>query len=152
LALQAEGKLSEAEDIDTRTLAIRRKRLGHENAQIAVSLNNLGSVYRDRGKLKQAKAATLDALEMRQKLFGSPSLEVADSLRNLSLILGDERDWPAAANAREVLAIRRKLLGSEHPWIASALADVAWAVREGHTNRPKQHRWKEKLWPCVKSS
>ncbi len=54
---------------------------------------------------------------------------MADSLRNLSIILGDEGKWAESETmAREVLETRRKLLGSEHPWVASALDDVAWAA------------------------
>jgi hypothetical protein len=29
---------------------------------------------------------------------------------------------------RKVLEVRRKKLGPEHPWVASALNDVAWAA------------------------
>ncbi len=59
-------------------------------------------------------------------------MEVADSLRNLCIILGDEGNWTESeAIAREVLAMRRELLGPEHPWVASALTDLAWAVGAG---------------------
>ena len=56
-------------------------------------------------------------------------MAVADSLRNLSIILGGEGKWDQAYdNAKQVLAMRRKLLDLNHPEIASALEDVAWAA------------------------
>jgi len=54
---------------------------------------------------------------------------VADVLRNLCLILGKGEKWTQAEEiAREVLEMRRNLHGPEHPSVAAALHDLAWAV------------------------
>ncbi len=122
--------MSEAEGVDSEALAIRRRLFGSENADVATSLNDLSSVYRQEGRLTEAEPMAREALRIRQKLFGKEHLEVADSRRNLSIILGDEGKWgESEAMAREVLAIRRKLLGPEHAWVAYSLDDVAWAAR-----------------------
>jgi eukaryotic-like serine/threonine-protein kinase len=130
LALQAEGKLLDAEKADSEALAIRRRLFGDKHADTATSLNDLGSIYRQQGNLVRAETLVRDALEVRRALFGKEHLDVADSLRNLCIILGDQGKWAESeAMAREVLAMRRKLLAvPDHPWIASALDDVAWAA------------------------
>jgi tetratricopeptide (TPR) repeat protein len=57
------------------------------------------------------------------------SLEVADSLRNICLIQGYGDKWAEAEQtAREVLAIRRKLLGNKDPRVAFALEDLSWTL------------------------
>jgi tetratricopeptide (TPR) repeat protein len=50
-------------------------------------------------------------------------------LRNLSIIYGSQGRWrEAKETAEKVLMMRRKLLEPEHPFIPSALEDVAWAA------------------------
>jgi tetratricopeptide (TPR) repeat protein len=129
--LQPQGKFSEAKQVFSEALAIRRRRLGNENADTATSLNDLGAVYRDEKNPVEAEAMTREALRIRLKVSGSNTnnLAVADSLRNLCLAQGEQAKWDdAEATAREVLAMRRKVLPAEHPLIASALGDLAWAV------------------------
>jgi tetratricopeptide (TPR) repeat protein len=96
---------------------------------VAVSLNNLASVYRHQGRRDEAEALARESVGIRQKMFGDDSLEVADSLHNLSVVLADEGNLAESeATARRMLAIRRKLLGPEDRLVASALADVSWVV------------------------
>jgi len=93
-------------------------------------MNDLSCVYREEGRLTEAEAMAREALGIRRRLFGNENLDVGDSLQNLCIILGDRGQWAESeAMAREVLAIRRKKLRvPDHPDIASALDDVAWAA------------------------
>src|SRR6185436_805941 len=81
-------------------------------------------------KYTEAEALVREAPATRRKLSGNgESLEVADSLRNLTLVLGNTGKGPdAEATAREVLALRRKLLGPQHPTVATSLYDLAWTL------------------------
>jgi tetratricopeptide (TPR) repeat protein len=127
--LAKEGNLNEAEHTHEEALGIRRALFGREHPEVATSLNNLGTVYRQQRKLDEAEKLIREGLAIRRTLFGDEDLEVADSLHNLSLVLGNQRKGDESeATAREVLAIRRRLLGHEHPLVASALLDVAYAL------------------------
>ena len=45
-ATNAQGKLGEAEDMHKRALGIRKKAFGEEHPDVAISYNNLASVYK----------------------------------------------------------------------------------------------------------
>jgi eukaryotic-like serine/threonine-protein kinase len=126
--LLAQQELAEAERAQNEALTIRKERLGMNSTNTASSLNQLAEVYREQRRLKEANAIALEGLRIRQ-MIKTNSLDVADSLRNLCMIQGYGGRWEEAEKtAREVLAMRRGLLGSEDPLIASALEDLAWAV------------------------
>jgi eukaryotic-like serine/threonine-protein kinase len=127
----SQGKFPEAKQAFSEALAIRQRRLGDENADTATSHSDLAVIYANEGKLAEAEAMTREALRIRLKISGADTnnLAVADSLRKLCIILGGQQKWAEAeATARDVLTIRRKVLAPEHPLIAAALSDLAWAV------------------------
>jgi tetratricopeptide (TPR) repeat protein len=57
--------------------------------------------------------------------------DVATSLQNLAKILADESKIPEAETLyRQVLALRRKLLGDEHPDVAQTLDSLAGTLQD----------------------
>ena len=124
----ANGKLSEAEQVNREALDIRQRHFGNDNADVATSQNNLAQVYSQNGKLTDAEALARESLATRQRLFGNESLESADSLRTLAVIMGDKKASGPKLKSRcgRFWSVRRKKLGPEayHGW-RLALGDVA---------------------------
>jgi len=108
-------------------LALRKKLMGNEHADVAASLNNLSGVLWRQGRAAEAETMYRETLAMRRKLLGNEHLDVAESLSNLSFLLRGERKLSEAeTTAREALAICKKLLGDEHTSVAAALHLLAW--------------------------
>src|SRR5688572_32677947 len=83
------------------------------------------------------------------------SVRVAQSLNDLGVLYRSTGDWKAAEQVlAESLAMRRQLLGSQHPDLAITL--VEWARSEEHTSELQSQsnlvcrllleKKKEKLW------
>jgi hypothetical protein len=110
LALIANGKMLEAEQVNREALEIRRRRFGDENADVATSKDNLAHACNDNGKFTEAEALVREALATRRRLFGNESQEVADRFATLlsfwstrgrrrKLKLQCVRPWSCAANS-----------------------------------------------------
>ena len=52
------------------SLAIRKKMLGEEHPDVADSLNNLASLYKNQGKYDEAEKMYNEALAIRKKMLG----------------------------------------------------------------------------------
>src|SRR5262249_42631596 len=63
-------KLTEAEALYQRALAIRRQAYGPQHPMVAQSLNNLASLYRELGKYKEAEEFLQHALAIAEALVG----------------------------------------------------------------------------------
>jgi tetratricopeptide (TPR) repeat protein len=112
-------------------LAMRRKVLGREHPEVAVTENELGRVLFDQGRLGEAEAHFRAALAIRRKALGPAHHETATSLSDLGLLLRDKGDRAGAeALLREALAVTRKSRGPRHPDVATALANLALIVNE----------------------
>jgi tetratricopeptide (TPR) repeat protein len=91
-------------------LGIRRKLLGNEHPDVANSLNDLGLFFCGQRKLADAVAAHREALA--------------------ALLRDQGKSTEAEALWLEALAIRRKLLGDEHPDLADTLHNLASLIRD----------------------
>src|ERR1700693_4057798 len=60
-------RYDEAEPLLRRALELREKALGPDHPDIAQSLNNLASIYRDRGEYEKAEPLLQRALGIREK-------------------------------------------------------------------------------------
>jgi eukaryotic-like serine/threonine-protein kinase len=102
--------------------------------QVEAALHaTLGQTYRALGLFEKAKAHLEAALTQAEALYGRESLAVADMLESLCLLRMDS-SRNRFANARELaeesLATRRRLLGSEHPAVATALHNLGTLLSE----------------------
>ena len=112
-------------------LAMRRKVLGEEHPDVAVTHSELGRVLFDQGRLDEAEAHFRSALAIRRKALGPADHETATSMSDLGLLLRDKGDRAGAeALFRETLAVTRKSRGPKHPDVATALANLALTVSE----------------------
>ncbi|MBX7084753.1 MAG: tetratricopeptide repeat protein, partial [Nannocystaceae bacterium] len=106
----------------------------HEEAattlQRASIMNNEGAMLRARGDPQGALARYEQVLALRREVAGAaPDASVAAALNNVGLALDDlSRHDEAIAALRESLAIRRTVLGPDHPEVAEGLANLSKAL------------------------
>jgi CHAT domain-containing protein/Tfp pilus assembly protein PilF len=138
--LYQQGRLDEAILRTEESLALQRKlyppdRFPRGHSELANSLNNLGTMRRDRGELARAEPLLREAVAMRRKLHPEGHASVANSLNNLAGVLRDQGELAAAEPLlRESLAIRRKLYSAErfpdgHPELANSLNNLGTVVQ-----------------------
>jgi serine/threonine protein kinase/tetratricopeptide (TPR) repeat protein len=119
------GMYPAAEAQYRKALEIRRKHLGEEHRDVAVSLTALAFLLFKKGDLNGAEALNRQALQMQRKLLGDQNPDGAATLNNLGLVLLDRGDWAGAEPLfRESLLIRRKTFGEEHADVATTLNNL----------------------------
>jgi tetratricopeptide (TPR) repeat protein len=123
-AYQELGLYGEAEELLGEALRLRRQELGEEHRDVAVSLNDLATVYRMEGKsaealplLEQARGILEDASDPRA--LAGVLMELASFHANQG-----DLDEAVALNLR-ALALREGALGPEHEDVAATLNNLA---------------------------
>jgi serine/threonine protein kinase/uncharacterized protein HemY len=110
-------------------LAMRRRILGEEHPDVAISHSELGRTLSDQGHLAEAEAHFRSALAIRRKVLGPADHETATSLSDLGHLLRRKGDRASAeAVFRETLEVTRRSSGPKHPDVAAALGNLALAV------------------------
>jgi serine/threonine protein kinase/Tfp pilus assembly protein PilF len=131
VARRQKAELGPARALIAEALAMRRKILGEEHPEVAVSHSELGRTLMDLGLLGKAEAHFRSALAIRKKVLGPVDHETATSMSDLGLLLRQKGDRAGAeALLRETLAVTRKSSGLRHPDVASALSNLALTVNE----------------------
>lgn len=106
------AELGQARQLSERALTLLEAQLGPDHLDVALHLNNLGSVLSDLGELSAARTACERALAIRQAQLGPDHLDVAATLNNLGIILWRLGQLPAARTTfQRALAIRQAQLG-----------------------------------------
>jgi len=151
--LQAVGQVAKAIVSAEKALALERELLGKEHLLIADLLRFLGRLHEEREDFAAARTVRAEAAAMLTRLVGKGHWKVADAGRELADgerlagLAAEERQQlrQAAAlsqrvkrmysqgqyrealdAAREVVAIRGKLLGESHPVYATSLHNLAF--------------------------
>ena len=110
-------------------LALRRRILGPEHPEVAVTLVELGRVYEDQARLDRAEPLFREALAIRRKVLGDVDAQTATSLSTLALLLRLKGDLAGAeALFRETLQLTVKTRGEDHANTATALANLALVI------------------------
>ena len=105
---------------------MRRKLLGPEHADVAVTLAELGRVYQDQGLNERAEPLHREALDIRRKVLGDDHRETAVSESDLASVLRLNGDLAGAeALLRLCLRDERKTRGEDHPNTFMTLHDLA---------------------------
>ena len=123
IALRAQGKPAEAEAEHRAVLAVRGRVLGAEHPDTLQSRNNLAVALDVQRKHAEAEAEYRAVLAIRERLLGAEHPTVALSCYNLARCLesqaegkeAEARKAEALSLARRALAVRKKVLGDEHP-------------------------------------
>lgn len=124
------GQYSEAESLYLRALAIDEKRLGPDDLEVAIDVNNLGLLYHAQGRYLESKSLSERSLVIREKALGPDDVLVAVSLNNLAfsyLALGQTTE--AEPLLSRSLAIRQKALKPDDPNLGTALNNLAALYR-----------------------
>jgi len=124
--LRERAQYNEAEPLLKRALEILEKTVGSEHPNTAVSLNNLGELYKSQGQYREAEPLLRRALEISQKALGPHHPETAKILNNLAGIYRRQGLCKEAESASSrALGILEKVLGPDHPDTARSLNILA---------------------------
>jgi CHAT domain-containing protein len=154
--LEQSGQLAEAVTAWQKKLAIEREVYGGAHEQVARSLAELARLHESREDFPAARKARQEVLALRTKLHGDKDWRVTDArldledVDRLSKLTAEGRRrlrqatalnsqafslWQrvrareALSLARQALAIRRELLGEDHPDYARSLNNLAMLYR-----------------------
>jgi tetratricopeptide (TPR) repeat protein len=126
------GLYDVAEPFARDALRMRRTALGPEHADVAVSLNVLGWLMRERGDLPQADSLLRDAVAVGRRAFGpigDPRL--ARALNDLGVVqIHFGRRDEADSYLRESLDMRTRLLGDDNLGVAITRSNLAVVLFE----------------------
>jgi CHAT domain-containing protein len=100
--LYATNRLSEAEPLMRRALAIDEKSFGPDHPDVARDLNNLAVLLQDMNRHAEAEPLMRRALAIDEQSFGPDHPKVAGALNNLATLLEDRGHW------LEAVPLRRK--------------------------------------------
>ncbi|HEY2290645.1 MAG TPA: serine/threonine-protein kinase [Thermoanaerobaculia bacterium] len=127
-------------------LAMRRRLLGEEHPEVAISHSELGRTLFDQGHLVAAEAHFRSALAIRRKVLGPADHETATSLSDLGHLLRRKGDQAGAeAMFRKALEVTRKASGPQHPDVATALGNLAQSIDERGDHQAAEAMLREAL-------
>jgi CHAT domain-containing protein len=113
-----------------RSLAIREKALGRDHPDVAISLNNLASLYDRQGRYADTEPLYQRSLAIREKALGRDHPDVAVSLNNLAALYANQGRYAVAEPLyQRALAIWERALGRDHSDVATALNNLAALYR-----------------------
>ena len=122
------GNYAEAVKIGTETMELRKRILGSEHIDYALSLHNLAEYNTHLGNYTESVRYGEEALKIRKKILGVNHPDYAMTLNNLAnyyAYLGNYAD--AIKLGEEALEIRKRLLGTNHPAYAVSLNTLAFS-------------------------
>jgi CHAT domain-containing protein/Tfp pilus assembly protein PilF len=129
--LRAQGKLTEAESLYRKSLAIEEKKLEPDHPSLATTLGNLAAVLQDQGKLTEAESLYRKSLAIVQKKLEPDHPSLATTLGNLAAVLHAQGKLTEAESLfRKSLAIFEKKLEPDHPSLATTLGNLAGVLKD----------------------
>ena len=120
------GLLQSALAPQQRSLAIRRKELGNEHADIASSLNEAGMLMNERGDYDAAGSHYTEAISISRRVLGEKAVETLTVINNHAetlRALGKHEE--AESVARELVLLLKQEFGIEHATTLNAMAVLA---------------------------
>jgi len=141
MVAESQGKYDEARVHHEQALAIRKKLLGSDHADVAKSLGNLANVAYMRGKYEEARIHYERALAILEEALGPDHPDVAKALCNLGSVAHAQGKYDEArAHYERALAIWEEALGPEHPDVAKALNNLGGlALSQGESDVARAH-------------
>jgi tetratricopeptide (TPR) repeat protein len=122
--LRAENAFASAETFLQHSLTLRRELALPDDPELAVTLNELGAVRRYQGRYDEASRLFEETVRIMKGRGDTETL--ASALARLSDIYAVAGDiYGADSLARQALAIRERLLGPDHPSVASGYLRLA---------------------------
>lgn len=119
------GHYQQAQILNERVLAIRRRVYGESHPGVAEALINLGAVQQELGRYPQAEQLQRQALTINRAFFGESHHRTASSLTMVARALVFEKKLDEAVPLlSQALAIQERVFGKTHPRVASALNEI----------------------------
>ncbi len=132
--LSVTNRLTEAEPLMRRALAINEASYGPQHPDVATSLNNLAQLLKATNRLAEAEPLMRRSLAIDEASYGPQHPNVARVLNNLAQLLqATNRLAEAEPLMRRALAIHEASYGPEHPNVARVLNNLAQLLQD--TNR-----------------
>jgi tetratricopeptide (TPR) repeat protein len=129
-------RLTEARKALERGLAIGEQSVGAKHPRTVPLIANLGWVYFTEGRYHKEsflKAETMyrRLLALQEQRMGPDRIEVSDALASLAEVCAAEKNYREAKQLEErALAIRRTLLGPQHPDTVKTLKQYTFLLRK----------------------
>jgi tetratricopeptide (TPR) repeat protein len=115
-ALVRTARYREAQPLFDKVLAIRRKVLGEDHPDTAMSYRDIASNLSNQGRYKEAEEGHRKALAIRRKVLGEDHPLTAGSYSFVAVNLASQgRYKEAEEDCRKALSICRKAHGEDHP-------------------------------------
>jgi tetratricopeptide (TPR) repeat protein len=125
------GAYVQAMECATRAWDMASNSLGEENAEFAISLNNLALLYRALGDYAKAEPLFRQGIEITRRFRGGNHPDLPTTLSNLGVLYRSMGKYQAAEPLyREALELRRRLLGEEHPDVAMSLNNLGLLFKD----------------------
>jgi serine/threonine protein kinase/tetratricopeptide (TPR) repeat protein len=132
-----QGHDADAERWHRAALAIQQRVYGPTSDQVAMSLDDISIAVGDQGNLPQAEVITRQALALLRTNHPEPNERVAVALAALATELDFQgKPVPAESAYVETLALRKRVLGPEHPDYTTTLFNYSMFIFD-------QKRYKE---------
>jgi tetratricopeptide (TPR) repeat protein len=129
--LQSTNRLTEAEPLMRRALAIDEQSYGENDPRVTVGLSNLALLLQDTNRLAEAEPLMRRALEIGEQSHGETHPNVAIRLNNLATLLKDtNRQAEAEPLMRRALEIGEQGYGENHPRVATFLNNLARLLQD----------------------
>lgn len=117
---------NKAEGYLVMVLELVRSALEHDDLQVAVILDQLGSIYVAQELYEKANSCLQESLHLREKLLGYSHLQIVVSLNKLaSVAVRQENPTVAESLLKRSLDITREVSGLRHANRAAMLANLA---------------------------
>jgi tetratricopeptide (TPR) repeat protein len=135
------AQYTDAKEAFERALHIIEAAFGPDHPEVAIDVNNLGSVLQDLGDLARARQYLERALRIDEAAFGPDHPEVAIDVNNLGGVLQDLGDLTGARQHFErALHIDEAALGPDHPNVAFDVNNLGSVLRDlGDLAGAQQH-------------
>ncbi len=125
LLLTERGDLAGAEPLYREALAMYRARHGEGHPSVGITLQNLSDLLLKQGRLGLAIESMQQSLAITRASVGDSS-HLASGLNTLGVLLRRADRFEEAREAyEEALALQHRLLGSEHPAVATTSTNLA---------------------------
>lgn len=118
MALQADGQLTEAEQLFRQLIPEHRKRYGNTHPEVATALNNLATLLIAKEKFAEAEILEREAVQTFTATLGPAHLRTGIAASNLADALAAQgKKQEAQRYHRQAQAIFKATLPPGHPWL-----------------------------------
>jgi tetratricopeptide (TPR) repeat protein len=119
-------KLKEAEDIQVKVIALRKKVLEERHPETILGIANLGMTYQQQSRMKEAEEILTKALSLRREVLGNKHPDTIKSMASLATTYYQEgRLKEAEGILVEALALQKEVVGERDPFTIDIMMDLA---------------------------